>query len=126
MSAGWLREGVHRRWKSLRGTGNGSAAPFPWFVQHSWADYRLLQLHSPAWRSLRDCAATCDRGLDVIRTVLAADPARLLEQYQEDLGPQFNYFLVQAALHFDGPRPDVAAPDAPASLVSLALGSNSS
>jgi hypothetical protein len=98
------------------------AAPFPWFVQHSWADYRLLQLHSGAWRSLRETAARCDRGLDVLRAVLVADPARLLEQYQEDLGAHFNYFLVQAALHFNQPRAEVYVPDAPADLAPVAIG----
>jgi hypothetical protein len=104
---GWLRERLAIRLYGLRRRAalpQPGADAKPWFVQGSWINHRLFQIHSRRWQAMREGALASSHGLDVLASAISADPRGLIHQYQDQLGERCNHMLVQIALHFNRDR----------------------
>lgn len=106
VSAGVDEEG--RYYNRLRKTGqlaefrSLSRSDTPWNdVQHSWADQKLLLLHSPDWSRYRD-EVLRSRATEVLDSILAAEYRGLIRRFTPEDDPRVNMALVQMGLHIAG------------------------
>lgn len=108
-NSGWWRTRLqlrlHNLGRWLRRTAPPPTRGQPWFVDESWVNFRLLQMHSPRWAELRAQAAASERGLDMLNSILSIDPRKLLAGYDDSLNHQFQLSAVQLALFFAQPHP---------------------
>lgn len=71
----------------------------PWNdVQHSWADSKMLLMHSPDWRRYRDDVLHSD-ALSILYSVLSADSRDLIRRFTLQDDPRVNMAIIQMGLH---------------------------
>lgn len=74
------------------------ASDTPWNdVQHSWADSKMLLLHSPDWLRYRDEVLHSD-ALDILNSIVSADSCDQIRQFTLQHDPRVNMALIQMGL----------------------------
>lgn len=101
-SANHREEGKY--FKKLRRTGQLSefrslpASNTPWNdVQHSWADSKMLLLHSPDWLRYRDEVLHSD-ALGILYSIVSADSHEQIHRFTLEDDPRVNMALIQMGL----------------------------
>lgn len=115
--AGWIRRAWHRRLRAWWPAAAGNPPPAdpsrpPWFAEHSWVDYDVLQRRSTVWAARRAAAGRVAAVHDLLAPVFAEDPRRLFDPHPAlDSGGQA--YLVGLALELERQQAATSGASAP-------------